>query len=134
MIDPSSDRPVYKQLADILRGRIETREFLAGEILPSAASLADSYVVGPDTVRRALALMRLEGLVVTVPKVGSFVRAQPKAESIPLRRGRVSARMPLGDERRALDVPEGVPLLVIEADGQTELMPADRTVIEIVGS
>jgi DNA-binding GntR family transcriptional regulator len=80
MIDPTSDRPVYKQLADILRGRIETGEFRAGEILPSAASLADSYVVGPDTVRRALALMRLE------------------------------------------------------ADGQTELMPADRTVIEIVGS
>jgi GntR family transcriptional regulator len=131
MIDPTADRPVYKQLADILRDRIDAGDFLGGEMLPSAAALARTYVVGTDTVRRALSVVRLEGLIDTSPKVGSFVRERPKATTIRLGRGRVTARMPGHDERRRLDLPEGVPLLVIEIGGQIELMAADRTVIEI---
>jgi DNA-binding GntR family transcriptional regulator len=46
MIDPSADRPVYKQLADILRQRIESGSYTEGEMLPSAAELARTFVVG----------------------------------------------------------------------------------------
>lgn len=131
MIDPRADRAVYKQLADILRQRIESGSFLEGEKLPSAATLAETYVVGADTVRRALAVIRLEGLIDTVPKLGSFVRVQPKAEVTRVRHGRVTARMPVRDERRELGIPEGIPLLVVETGDRTELLPADRAVIEI---
>jgi DNA-binding GntR family transcriptional regulator len=133
MIDPRADRPVYKQLADILRHRIGSGSFIEGEMLPSAAALAQTYVVGTDTVRRALAVLRLEGLVDTVPKLGSFVRVPPKTEVIEVNRGRITARMPVQDERRALDIPEGIPLLIIESGDRTELLPADRAIIEIAG-
>jgi DNA-binding GntR family transcriptional regulator len=133
MIDPRADRPVYRQLADILRQRIGSGSFMEGELLPSAAALARTYVVGPDTVRRALAVIRLEGLIETVPKLGSFVRVPPKTEPVTVHQGRITARMPVQDERRALDIPEGIPLLVIETGDRTELLPADRTVIEVAG-
>lgn len=131
MIDPRADRPVYKQLADILRHRIASGSFIQGEMLPSAATLAETYVVGTDTVRRALAVIRLEGLIDTVPKLGSFVRVQPKSEVIRVRRGRVTARMPVRDERRDLGISEGIPLLVVETGDRTEVLPADRAIIEI---
>lgn len=78
MIDPNADRPVYKQLADLLRQRVETGSYIEGEMLPSAAAMARTFVVGTDTVRRALTVLRLEGLIDTVPKLGSFVRVRPK--------------------------------------------------------
>jgi DNA-binding GntR family transcriptional regulator len=131
MIDPRADRPVYKQLADILPHRIASGSFIQGEMLPSAATLAETYVVGTDTVRRALAVIRLEGLIDTVPKLGSFVRVQPKSEVIRVRRGRVTARMPVRDERRDLGISEGIPLLVVETGDRTEVLPADRAIIEI---
>lgn len=131
MIDPSADRPVYKQLADILRQRIASGGYMEGEMLPSAAGLARTFVVGTDTVRRALNVLRLEGLIATVPKLGSFARVHPKAEVIQLRGGRVSARMPASDERRTLDIPEGIPLLIVETGDSTEILPADRAIIEI---
>jgi GntR family transcriptional regulator len=133
MIDHRADRPVYKQLADVLRQRIGAGSFIEGEMLPSAAALAQTYVVGTDTVRRALAVLRLEGLIDTVPKLGSFVRVPPKAELITVDRGRITARMPAQDERHALDIPEGIPLLIIETGDRTELLPADRAVIEVAG-
>lgn len=133
MIDPRADRPVYQQLADTLRQRIGSGSFIEGEMLPSAAALAQTYVVGTDTVRRALAVIRLEGLIDTVPKLGSFVRVPPKAELVTVDRGRITARMPVQDERRALDIPEGIPVLIIETGDRTELLPADRAVIEIGG-
>jgi DNA-binding transcriptional MocR family regulator len=54
MIGPSADRPVYKQLAGILRQRIESGSYLEGEMPPSAAAMARTFAVGPDTARRAL--------------------------------------------------------------------------------
>jgi hypothetical protein len=54
MIDPGADRPVYKQLADLPRQRVKTGSYSEGEMLPSAAAMARTFVVGTDTVRRAL--------------------------------------------------------------------------------
>jgi hypothetical protein len=48
--------------------------------------------------------------------------------------GRITARMPVQDERRALDIPEGIPPLVVNTGDRTELLPADRTVIEVAGT
>jgi DNA-binding GntR family transcriptional regulator len=52
MIDPTADRPVYKQLADLLRQRVGAGSYIEGEMLPSAAAVARTFVVGTDTVRR----------------------------------------------------------------------------------
>ena len=69
------DLPVapYRQLAALLREQITSGE-LAGR-LPGERYLAQQYDVAVNTVRRALRLLREEGLVESVQGLGTFVRA-----------------------------------------------------------
>jgi GntR family transcriptional regulator len=69
------DRPVppYRQLAAIIRGRIESGELAAGSRLPSIMALAGEYGVAQITVQKALTLLKDEGLVVGVAGYGTFV-------------------------------------------------------------
>jgi GntR family transcriptional regulator/MocR family aminotransferase len=62
----------YRQLETILRRRIESGEWQTGP-LPSVAYLQHEYGVGRDTVLHALRLLREAGLILTVPKRGSYV-------------------------------------------------------------
>lgn len=71
-IDHDSPAPVYRQLADILRRRIEAGE-LTGR-LPTEATLMHDYGLGRDSVRKALALLKEAGLVESVQGRGTFVR------------------------------------------------------------
>jgi GntR family transcriptional regulator len=77
-VDPTSDRPVYKQIADALRTQIESGSLSPGERLPSEAALTQRFTVSQGTVRQALALLRGEGLVVAEHGRGVFVRSRPK--------------------------------------------------------
>jgi GntR family transcriptional regulator len=77
-VDPTSDRPVYKQIADALRTQIESGSLSPGERLPSEAALTQRFAVSQGTVRQALALLRGEGLVVAEHGRGVFVRSRPK--------------------------------------------------------
>jgi DNA-binding GntR family transcriptional regulator len=71
-IDPDVPLPPFRQLAGILRDQISSGE-LAGR-LPSEKWLAQNYGLAQNTVRRALGLLREEGLIQTVQGVGAFVR------------------------------------------------------------
>ncbi|WP_433512899.1 GntR family transcriptional regulator [Nonomuraea sp. CA-143628] len=64
---------VYPQIADRLRERIVTGEFPPGSVLPSEASLCRTFGVARNTVRRGMALLEAEGLLVTVPSMGRVV-------------------------------------------------------------
>ncbi len=77
-VDPTSDRPVYKQIADELRDRILTGQLEPGERLPSEAALVSEFGVAQGTVRQSLAVLRAEGLVVAEHGRGVFVRRRPK--------------------------------------------------------
>lgn len=72
MIDPDAGQPPYRQLAAILRQRIEAGE-LAGR-LPGERYLAQEYGVALGTVRKAIGLLREEGLIETAHGWGSTVR------------------------------------------------------------
>lgn len=74
MIDPSSDRAVYRQLSDLLRADIGRGEYGPGAALPSEAKLMDRYRIGRNTVRLAMEVLRDDGLVVTRHGCGTFVR------------------------------------------------------------
>ena len=65
--------PPWKQLAAILRGRIESGELAPGTQLPSALSLAGEYSVSVPTVRKAINQLKAEGLVTGVAGYGTFV-------------------------------------------------------------
>ena len=128
MIDPSADRAVFRQLADILRAKIESGELGPGDPLPSELRLAQEFSISRTTVRQAIAQLRTEGLVSVERPRGTFVRVPEEVELVTLARGeRVSARMPTDTERRSYRLGEGVPVfVVISPDGTKTVHPADR--------
>lgn len=76
-IDPTSDRPVYRQIADHLRRSVESGDLTPGAQLPSEATLATGYQVSRVTARRALAVLETDGLILPSHGRGWFVRRQP---------------------------------------------------------
>jgi GntR family transcriptional regulator len=74
VIDPTADRAVYKQIADLLRAAITSGELAPGAQLPSEQELVDEHGVARGTVRQAIMLLRSEGLVDVERGRGSFVR------------------------------------------------------------
>lgn len=65
--------PLYHRLQSLLRDRIEAGYLNTGDAFPSEAELMNEYGVSRITVRRAIAELRREGLVVTRQGTGSFV-------------------------------------------------------------
>jgi GntR family transcriptional regulator len=47
------DRPIYRQLAEAVIGRIIDRSYPEGELLPSVRQLAGDFLVNPLTAARA---------------------------------------------------------------------------------
>ena len=74
-ISRSSFEPAYAQLARILRSRIVSGEFQAGDRLPTESELVEAYGLSPMTVRRAIKVLLDERAVSTVPGRGTFVEA-----------------------------------------------------------
>jgi GntR family transcriptional regulator len=72
-VDPDSATPVYLQFADILRSRIEAGQLLPDRPVPSETQLQQEFGVARGTARKAIALLRDQGLVVTVKGRGSYV-------------------------------------------------------------
>lgn len=70
----------YQEIAAALRGRIDSAAFPDGR-LPSERSLQAEFGVQRDTVRRALDLLEVEGVVFRDPARGTFVvpRGEPDA-------------------------------------------------------
>ena len=56
-VDPGSDRPVFKQIADMLRADIEVGTLRHGEWLPSEAHLCEEFNAGRNSVRSALVFL-----------------------------------------------------------------------------
>jgi GntR family transcriptional regulator len=77
VIDPTSDRPAYLQIADHLRAAIVKGELAAGTQLPSERELMASYGAARGTVRQAIAALRAQGLINVQHGRGAFVRTQP---------------------------------------------------------
>jgi GntR family transcriptional regulator len=71
MIDYDAPDPPFRQLARILRGRIESGEIASR--VPGERQLAREFGVAVVTVRKAMEVLRAEGLVRTEPGWGSFV-------------------------------------------------------------
>lgn len=68
--------PIYRQIADDLRGKIETDEIAHGAQLPTESDLMGQYDASRNTVRDAIRLLTTRGLVETRPGQGTFVVEQ----------------------------------------------------------
>jgi DNA-binding transcriptional MocR family regulator len=126
------DVPTYRRIADDVRRRVETGEWPPGTRIPAEVDLQAEYGCARATVRRAIFLLRDEGLVQARP-LGQFVRRRPEKNVLQGRVGdRVTARMPTPDERAERDMPEDTPVLVVtEVDGEIGVYPADVTEVLI---
>ncbi|MFF8284300.1 GntR family transcriptional regulator [Streptomyces albus] len=76
-LDPTSDRAVFRQIADRIREAIDKGRFEEGAKLPSESELVEHFGVSRMTVRNALSLLRSEGLVTAEHGKGVFVRPRP---------------------------------------------------------
>jgi GntR family transcriptional regulator len=66
-----------QQIAGRLRDAIDAGEYQPGDLLPSEWELARRYQVSRPTVRKALRVLRTEGLIAVEQGRGTFVRVQP---------------------------------------------------------
>lgn len=72
-IDHQAATPAWRQLAAILRARIEDGRYPAGRVIPSEKQLQGEFGIARGTIRKAIALLRSDGLVETVPGRGTYV-------------------------------------------------------------
>ncbi len=67
------ERPIYLQLAELIRLRIISGYYAQGEKLPPVRELAAEAAVNPNTMQRALAELEAGGLIVTQRTTGKTV-------------------------------------------------------------
>jgi GntR family transcriptional regulator len=77
-VDQMDPTPLYVQLANVLRAMIESGELQPRAPLPSESYLQQEQGVSRGTVRMAVAILRDEGLVVTIGGRGTFVSPKSK--------------------------------------------------------
>jgi GntR family transcriptional regulator len=72
-IDPLGPVPPYRQIAAIIKRGILSGKYPADTRIPTESELVETYEVARSTARRAIAALREEGLVYTVPARGTYV-------------------------------------------------------------
>ncbi|MEU8185977.1 GntR family transcriptional regulator [Micromonospora carbonacea] len=127
MINPGSDRPVFRQLADLLRERIR-----AGQPLPSTLHISQEFGIGRNTVRKALDVLVGDGLIVVRNGYGPVVLEQAEGgevETVRLYRGsEVTVRLPTEQDRYELGLPltAVVPIVEVTVGGRSKIYRGDR--------
>ncbi|MEU0567253.1 GntR family transcriptional regulator [Nonomuraea sp. NPDC005983] len=81
MLDYDGDRHLYLQIAEILRQRVSG--LTSGHPVPSEADIQSEFGVARTTARRAIHVLREEGLIYTVQGEGTFVGAPDAAPRKP---------------------------------------------------
>ena len=69
----SNDKPIFLQLAEIIKGNILSGKYKINEKLPSVRELALIFAINPNTVQKALQLLEDDGLIVTDRTNGKYV-------------------------------------------------------------
>jgi GntR family transcriptional regulator len=72
-IDPTSYKPLYLQISEILRNQIKNGVYDAGDLLPSENDLLSEYSVSRNTVQRAIEDLVRDGIAIRIQGKGTFV-------------------------------------------------------------
>jgi DNA-binding GntR family transcriptional regulator len=81
-IDPEGARPIYLQLADILRAQIASGDIPPNRPIPSKRALTQRYGVSRGSCDHAIAVLKAEGLIHTVAGRGLFVVGPERRASL----------------------------------------------------
>lgn len=68
-----NNRPIYIQLLEEFKLKISSGQWKSGEKMDTVRNLAESYMVNPNTVQRALQELEREGLAKSNRTSGRFV-------------------------------------------------------------
>lgn len=132
-LNPADPRPLYQQLAALLREQIYAGMLPPGTQVPTEVELSERYDTSRNTVRLALNALRVEGLVTSQQGRGSFVRADPPMKYYASLTGSRTKRLE-ADRRRDTFAQQ------VEAQGKTprqvsttEVVPADGEIAAHLG-
>lgn len=129
-LDRSGPIPLYYQLYSLLLDSIESGTYAPGDCIPGERELEDIYSVSQITIRRALAKLVADGVIVRQPGRGSFVlRPRLRFSMVSLERASERyAAATSGDSRVEYEIqgPETVPApervaLAMDLDAETPL-------------
>jgi GntR family transcriptional regulator len=90
IVNPGATEHPHRQIAAVLRGKIRRGEWAAGEQLPSIPAMASMFGVAKQTIQRTVDQLRIEGLLITKPGSGTYVRGSRRRLNR-LSRGRYGA-------------------------------------------
>lgn len=79
---PMTQVPLYRQIADELRAAVLSGELTPGQPIPSENELAARYDTTRVTVRKALALLKADGLITTQQGKPTTVRPRPAVQML----------------------------------------------------
>jgi GntR family transcriptional regulator len=71
--EPEPDRPLWVQVYEIIRGRIEAGVYRPRRPVPSLEQLTQEFGIARNTARKVLNRLQSDGLVRKVPSLGTFV-------------------------------------------------------------
>jgi DNA-binding GntR family transcriptional regulator len=117
MIVPDREGAAYRQLAGVLRDRIRSGELAPRRRMPSEKDLHDEFGFARETIRRALSILRAEGLIEVRHGHGTFVVDAP--ETVELKPGD--------------SVTSTAALRVVHMTGDEETYPAGTTLVVASG-
>ncbi|MCS5451762.1 GntR family transcriptional regulator [Enterobacter huaxiensis] len=69
-------KPMYRQIADALREKINAGELKPGDALPTESTLQEAFGVSRVTVRQALKLLTEEQIIESIQGSGSYVKEE----------------------------------------------------------
>ncbi len=130
-LQSNSDMPLYRQLINLIRTKIQDGTWKTGDQIPSEAELKDLYSISRITIRNAIAELVEEGLLAKRQGKGTYVlgkrlerdlHAFSSFTQVCINRGSVpstitlSVRLKTGSAKicRSLDLPENSKVLAIE--------------------
>jgi len=73
-VNPGAAEFPHRQIAEVIRARIRRGDWSPGERLPSIPAIAQTFGVAKQTVQRAIDQLRVEGVLITKPGSGTYVR------------------------------------------------------------
>ncbi|MEZ0066657.1 GntR family transcriptional regulator [Streptacidiphilus sp. MAP12-20] len=77
-----TEAPLFRQIADALRDAVLRGELRPGQQIPSENELKDRFHTTRVTVRKAIALLKADGLLVSQQGKGAFVRPRPAVQML----------------------------------------------------
>ena len=73
VIDTEGPVPLWRQVADVIRGRIDDGTYPPGRAIPSLVKLTAEFGVAQMTVLKAVNALKREGLLTGTPGRGTYV-------------------------------------------------------------